>query len=273
MLIAVDTGGTKTLVATFASDGTIGEQIRFPTPKAQHEYINQLQATIKQLLGRKKPTAIIVALPSMIIDGVAIWCPNIGWKDFDIREPLAIHFPKVPVLVENDANLGGLGETRMMSPIPASSLYVTISTGIGTGFTTDGHIDSSLRQSEGGQMLIEFDGVTRAWESFASGSAINRTYNKFAHDIHSKRTWNQIADRMSRGFLTIIPLVQPEIVIIGGSIGTYYDRYDTQLRNILREKLPGNIPLPIFRQALNPEQAVIYGCYYYAIDEIPDLAS
>lgn len=270
MLIAVDTGGTKTLVATFAADGTINEQVRFPTPTAQHEYINQLQATIKHLIGNRKLTAIVVALPSMIKDGVAVWCPNIGWKDFDIRVPLAIYFPKVPVLIENDANLGGLGETRMMSPNPTSSLYVTISTGIGTGFIKHGHIDNSLRLSEGGQMMIEFDGKIRNWESFASGRAINRTYNKFAHDITSKRTWNQIADRISRGFLVIIPLVQPEMIIIGGSIGTYYERYGVHLGNLLREKLPRHIACPVFRQALNPELAVIYGCYYYALDELAD---
>ena len=48
-----------------------------------------------------------------------------------------------PVLLENDANLAGLGETRQLKKIPAQSLYVTISTGIGSGIITDGHIDAS----------------------------------------------------------------------------------------------------------------------------------
>jgi len=76
------------------------------------------------------------------------------------------------------------------------------------------------------------------------------------------------ADRISRGFLAVIPILQPDIVIIGGSIGTYFDQFDKQLQNILKEKLPSHIPCPKFVQAKYPELAVIYGCYYYAIDSL-----
>src|SRR5690606_25422172 len=139
---------------------------------------------------------------------------------------------KAPVLIENDANLAGLAEARMLDPTPVSSLYVTISTGIGTGVITNGHIDPGLRLSEGGRALIEYDGSVREWESFASGKAIYTIYGKFARDITNKRHWDQIADRISRGFLAAIPLIQPDVIIIGGSIGTYFQRYGKQLEAI-----------------------------------------
>jgi glucokinase len=152
--------------------------------------------------------------------------------------------------------------------MPLSSLYVTISTGIGTGITTNGVIDPGLRLSEGGRMLVEFDGMVHEWDSFASGQAIHKAYGQYAKDIHSKHIWDQIADRISRGFLAAIPLLQPEVVIIGGSIGTYFDQYAPKLEAILREHLPSHIPYPQFLPAKHPEQAVIYGCYYYAIDTL-----
>lgn len=273
MLIAVDTGGTKTLVAGFARDGKIATQVKFPTPKSTVEYIDQLQRAIKEVAEPHLPKVIVVGLPGIVTEGVAVWCNHLGWRNFDVRSPLAKHFPGVPVLVENDANLAGLAETRVLKPIPISSLYVTISTGIGTGVITDGRIDPGLRHSEGGRALVEFDGVVREWESFAAGSAIYKAFGKYARDISDRRTWNQIADRISRGFLAVVPIIQPDIIIIGGSIGTYFDQYGPQLQNILREKLPSHIPCPEFRQALHPEQAVIYGCYYYALDEIPHLSA
>ena len=143
---------------------------------------------------------------------------------------------------------------------------MTISTGIGTGIITNGQIDPGLRYSEGGRALVEFDGVVREWESFASGKAIYNTYGKYARDIHETRTWHQIADRISRGFLAVVPIIQPDVIIIGGSIGSYFDQYGEQLEAILQEKLPAHIPCPRFIQATHPEQAVIYGCYYYALD-------
>lgn len=75
---------------------------------------------------------------------------------------------------------------------------------------------------------------------------------------------------MSRGFLAVIPVIQPDVIIIGGSIGTYFDQYQAQLKGILKEKLPPHIPLPKLVQAKHPEQAVIYGCYYYALDVLAD---
>lgn len=270
MLVAVDTGGTKTLIAAFDRNGTIGQTIRFPTPASQDQYVTLLRETLQKNYGDKSVAAIVVALPGIIKDGVAIWCNNLGWKDFDAQKALSGVLGKTPVLIENDANLAGLAETRALDPMPISSLYVTISTGIGTGIITSGRIDPGLRYSEGGRTLVEFDGMIREWESFASGKAIYATYGKFARDITSKRHWNQIADRISRGFLAVIPIIQPDIIIIGGSIGTYFKRYGHQLEAILQEKLPPHIPCPRLIQAKHPEEAVIYGCYYYALDYLAD---
>lgn len=269
MLVTVDTGGTKTLVASFSEDGILGEQIKFPTPPNQQDYVELLRSTLQKQYGGRRVEAVVVALPGIIKDGIAVWCNNLKWSNFDIVKALDGVLGSTPILVENDANLAGLAETRILKPIPVSSLYVTVSTGIGTGVTTNGKIDPGLRLSEGGRSLVEFDGVVREWESFASGQSIHITYGKYASEIHDKRTWDQIADRISRGFLAIIPLVQPNVVIIGGSIGTYFDQYASRLEAILREKLPPHIPCPEFKQAQHPEQAVIYGCYYYALDSLP----
>lgn len=264
MFIAVDTGASKTLIALVTKSGKITARTKFPTPRNTNEYVTNVQNAITELIGTDTPDVIIVALPGVIRHGIAVECPNLGWKNFNIRPPLAARFPSTPILIENDANLAGLGETHALRPMPRFTLYVTVSTGIGTGFTTDGEIDPSLRLSEGGSITVEYDGIPRRWETFAAGSAIYKAYGKYARDIKSKHVWNDVADRISRGFLAIIPLTQPDVIIIGGSIGTYFDRYGEQLEKILHEKLPSHIARPPIRQAKHPEEAVIYGCYYHA---------
>lgn len=267
MILAIDTGGTKTLIALITERGEIKNRLRFPTPSSTVDYVKTLKETVAQNFKSHSISQVVVALPGIIDDnGVARWCNNLGWRDFDAAKELAGICGDAPVHIENDANLGGLGEARRVSPIPKSALYVTVSTGIGTGIISDGHIDPALSKSEGGRMLVEFDGLVREWESFASGRAIHDAYGKFARDIHSRRAWNQIADRISRGFLAVIPLVQPDVIIIGGSIGTYFGRFAPQLESLLIEKLPPHIPCPPIEQAADPEEAVIYGCYYYARD-------
>jgi glucokinase len=267
MIIAVDTGGTKTLVTSFDKDGILGPRIKFETPNDQAEYAKTLRNIITENYSDKQVEAIVIGTPGTIKNGVIIWGGgNLDWDNFDVTSALAGVLSEVPIFVENDAKLAGLSETRFLKTVPAQSLYVTVSTGIGTGIIIDGHINPALRNSEGGHAMVEYDGVVRVWESFASGKAIYNTYGKYAHDITDEQTWNQIADRISRGFLAAIPILQPDIIIIGGSIGTYFDKFGEQLQNILREKLPRHIPCPPFVQAKYPELAVIYGCYYYALD-------
>jgi glucokinase len=268
MLVTVDTGGTKTLITQFGHNGRIGEVIKFPTPAKQDDYVRLLRDTLQKHYGTETVEAVVVALPGIVKEGVAVWCNNLKWKNFDARAGLSGVLGNAPVFIENDANLAGLAETRILKPIPVSSLYVTVSTGIGTGVITNGRIDPGLRYSEGGRALVEFDGMVREWESFASGKAIHAAYGKYARDITSERVWKQIADRISRGFLAMIPIIQPDVIIIGGSIGTYFEKYGYQLQALLKEKLPAHITCPQVVQAKHPEQAVIYGCYYYAIDQL-----
>ncbi len=266
MIVTVDTGGTKTLIAQFGPDGQVGESIKFPTPKDQTEYVKMVRKTLHENFANHTVEAIVLGIPGIIKDGIALWCNQLEWKDFDVVAAFSGTLGAAPILVENDANLGGLGEARLLDPIPTSVLYVTISTGIGTGIITNGRIDPGLRLSEGGQMLVEFEGKVRQWESFASGQAILAAYGQYARDITDPAIWEGIADRISRGFLDVIPLAQPDVVIIGGSMGTHFAKYGTLLEKDLKAKLPPHIPCPRFVAAKHPEEAVIYGCYYYAVD-------
>jgi predicted NBD/HSP70 family sugar kinase len=270
MIIAVDTGGTKTLIAGYTETGQITTEFKFPTPPKTKDYVETLTTHLTALFSPDDVDMIVIALPGIVKDGIAVWCNNLKWKNFNVAEELKGVLGGAPIYVENDANLAGLAEARQQDPVPVSSLYVTISTGIGSGVITNGKIDPGLRHSEAGRSLVEFDGLVREWESFASGKAIYATYGKYARDIKSKRTWHAIADRISRGFLALIPTIQPDQIVIGGSIGTYFEKYHHDLAGILKEKLPDHIPLPKLLQAQHPEQAVIYGCYYYAIDLVTD---
>jgi len=267
MLVAVDTGGTKTLIAGFDHDGNIvGEMEKFPTPRDPNEYVSVVRKKLQDMFGSQDVEALVIGLPGIVKDGVAIWCSNLGWRDFEAEKEFTGLFKDAPVLIENDANLAGLAETRLIDPLPVSALYVTISTGIGTGVITNGHIDPGLRHSEAGHALVDFEGEVREWESFASGRAIYQVYGAYGHEITDQAAWQEIAERISRGFLAVIPTLQPDVVIIGGSMGTHFDKYSRQLDAILRKGLPPHMLYPHFKQAEHPEKAVIYGCYYYAVD-------
>lgn len=267
MIVTVDTGGTKTLVAAFGKDGTPKHEHRFETPQNPHRYLDLLEQAIAISYDVKKIKAISVGVPGVVNDGVIEWCGHLPWKQFKLKKALEERFKK-PVFIENDANLAGLGEVAALTHVPRLALYVTISTGIGTGIILSGRLAPELSASEGGHVLIEYDGRLRTWESFASGSAIKQTHGKYAFEIDDERTWELIAHNIARGLLTIIPLLQPDDIIIGGSIGTHYRRYHDTVKALLKERLPEHIVRPTLHKAAHPQEAVIYGCYHHAVHQL-----
>ena len=275
MLIAIDTGGTKTIITGFTRAGKPDGEHRFPTPRDTDDYIGTLSELIHEhyMLKGRAIDAIVIGVPGPVRNNVVSHCVNLGWKNFDIAGRLSILVGNVPIWLENDANLAGLSETVRLDTEPRNSLYVTISTGIGTGIISGGRIDPNMSLSEGGHMLLEHEGKLQLWQRFASGKAITEKYGKYARDITSERTWNQIADNIAVGFLALLPVVAPDIVIIGGSIGTHFNRYKDRLRATLKTKLPEAVDLPTFRQAKYPEEAVIYGCYYHGIQKLTEQPS
>ena len=269
MIITIDTGGTKTLVASFDVSGNPTNKVKFPTPQDPKEYTNKLNQTLKENFSNQSIEKIVVAIPGTLDkNNTIIWCPNLPqWKGFNISNKIDGVFKSIPILVENDAKLAGLYEAKILNPIPENLLYVTISTGIGTGIITNGHIDHELRDSEGGRSLIEFEGKIQEWQNFASGKSFHETFNQYMSEIVDDNILQQIAKRISLGFLMLIPTLQPDIVVIGGSVGTYFYKIKDKLLAIFEKELPPHIPCPKFISAKNSEEAVIYGCYYYALEE------
>jgi glucokinase len=265
MIIAVDTGATKTLVTSFVHNKKSSKNHRFLTPRNIRVYIDTLSQILTSQYDLKEVSAISIGSTGLIEKDTILSCANLGWKNFTLVDSLRKKLDtRVPIFLENDANLAGLAEINALPLSPKIGLYVTISTGIGTGIVINNIIDPLLRRSEGGQNVLEFDGILQTWESFSSGRAIYETYGKYAHDIQDEHIWELIADKISRGFLSIIPLLQPNAIVIGGSIGTYFSQYEKNLKAILQENIKQSITLPFITQAKHPEEAVIYGCNIYA---------
>lgn len=265
MIVAIDTGGTKTLVAAFDANGKVVRQAKFPTPKDLTEYLAVLTTTIREVLAGSTPTCLSVALPGLIENGVMTWAGNLTWRGVNIASLLAKDF-NCSVIVDNDANLAGLAEARALAKIPKVCLYVTVSTGVGTGVIVNGQLSPHFSSVEGGHMVLEHDGVLRTWESFASGSAIYRTYGKLASEIKSKRTWHVIARNIATGLVALCPVIRPDVIVIGGGVGTHFEKFQHDLVGTMKESLGEQWMPRIIKQAEHPETAVIYGCYYHALD-------
>lgn len=271
MFVGVDIGGSKTLLAVLDDNGVIIEKTKVPTNPDYNTFIDQL-SDMAAALTNHDFLAAGIAIPGKVNrqTGHGISFGNLPWKDIPMQADAERIF-HCPAIVENDANLAGLSEA-MLVPEYQKVLYVTISTGIGTGIITNRHIDPLYADSEGGQMLLEYHGKYVPWESFASGHAIVERFGKKAAEISDPEIWKRIAHDLAIGLIDLIAMVEPQIIIIGGSVGVYFERYEKPLLAELKRYETPLVPLPAIHQAVRPEEAVLYGCYDLAKEHYGSIA-
>lgn len=263
MYVGIDIGGTKTLVAALDAHGVIKERVKFPTPKDYGEFLKELKATIDGF-EHKSFRAGGLAAPGRIDrkHGQIMELGNL--KSWGEHIPIQGDVEQIcgcPIIMENDAKLGGLSEAMLLKGKYDKVLYVTVSTGIGIALVVDCIIDDNIGDGGGKAILLEHDGKLMPWEKFASGHAIVERYGKKAMDITDEKTWKAITRDLSLGLIELIAITQPDVIVIGGSVGTYFDRYGELLdKSLQRFHLPlATIPPVVGAQ--RAEEAVVYGCY------------
>lgn len=259
MYLGVDIGGTKTCVATIDENTNITEKLRFATPQNYDEFLAELAKTVAALT-TKTFTAAGVGVPGRLDreQGIVIGLGNLPWQNKPIRDDIQ-KLVNCPVVIENDANLAALSEA-MLHKDAETVLYLTISTGIGSGVVYRQQLEPMMLDSEGGHIMFPYEGKVQDWEAFASGKAI---YERFgmAADINDPATWQDIIERWALGFHAHMALVQPDLIIIGGSIGTHFAKYGELLKVELQKYNEVLVPTPPIVQAQRPEEAVLFGCY------------
>lgn len=269
MIIAVDIGGTKTLVALATDDGKLIKKVKFLSVKNYQNYIKILGKNITEVIGSNKISIVAIGCPGLVdrSQGTMKKIPNLDWVDKPLVKDVTKFVNRTTkVIIENDANLAGLSEAHLLDKNNLKVMYITFSTGIGTGFIDNGVLVPELLDSEGGHMLFEHNGQIMDWESFTAGRAIVEKYGKMAADLDDSKAWAEIAQNMAIGIVDNCAVFPADIVIIGGGVGTYYAKYAKQLNEAVKcliDKAP-MIKTPNIIGAKHAEGAVIRGCIILA---------
>lgn len=264
--MAVDIGATKTLLAAFTEAGKLDKEFKFPTPKTYPAFLKQIQRTFKAEFNQFDFRVAVCAAPGRLDlqKGIGLRFGNLPWKNVALKNDLTEIF-KCPVQIGNDTKLAGLSEARLLHGQYSKVLYLTVSTGVGDALVVNGEIDGGMSNSEGGQMLMLHDDKLQRWEDFASGHALVNKYGRNASDIDDPVIWQEFSDGLAQGLAQLLAVIQPEVVVIGGGVGSHFEKYQHYLMDALNTKYKTKlVDVPPIIKAHRPEEAVIYGCYEIA---------
>ncbi|HEY3240037.1 MAG TPA: ROK family protein [Acidimicrobiia bacterium] len=191
LTIGVDLGGTKVLGVVADGAGAVVAETLRPSGDGAEAVLAGLAAVVAELaVAVPAAEAVGVGVAGMVdYEGVVRYAPNIpGIEGLEVATRLE-KACRLPVAVDNDANVAALGEVLHGAARGHSEvLLVTLGTGIGGGIVTAGRL---LRGGHGyaaeiGHFTIDPDGppcscgVRGHWESFASGSALGRMGREWA---------------------------------------------------------------------------------------------
>jgi len=183
--IAVDIGGTRMRAASYTSDNLTPIKVnRIKTRKKNSTPLKRLESLITSVWPEEAEVAGIgIAVPGPVnsATGVIEKAPNIPeLSGLPIASNMQAAF-NVPAFLGNDANLAALGEWKFGAGRGHHHIvYLTISTGIGSGVIIDDQLLSGARgfASELGHTMLLPDGplcscgVRGHLEGLASGTAI-----------------------------------------------------------------------------------------------------
>lgn len=258
--IVSDIGGTQLRVAAFnTADLTLVESKKIPTQGEGLTPTQRLINLIQEICVGHTIHSIAIAAPGYLDPekGIIYEAPNIpGWINLPLRQQLYDVF-NVPVYLGNDANMAALGEWKFGAGIRHSNLlYLTISTGIGSGVIIDNHLllGQNGLAAEFGHVTIDPNGPLCGCghpghvEAFASGTAITKyVREQLAHGRESilKITDNPIGKDISQAaqqgdplameafqragkylgiaIANFLHMLNPSIVILGGGVTQAWD--------------------------------------------------
>jgi glucokinase len=289
-VIGVDLGGTNIVVGVLPLNGGDGQVLALLEARTEavrgakfvvDRIIHMVEASIADVLSghggeRSDFAGIGIGSPGPLNrkTGTIINTPNLGWRNFPLRDLIA-NSVGLPAALDNDANCATYGEWWLGAGKEVDSLVgFTLGTGIGGGIVLNGEIFHGASDAAGEMGHMTLDSTGRkckcgnygCLEAYASGPAIalravegieagaetvlpdlvnGRLEDITAAtvyegavlgDAYSNEVMKETAKFLGTGIANIVNILNPEMVVIAGGVTRAGDHLFVPLRAEVRRR-------------------------------------
>ncbi len=244
-VLGVDLGGTN-MRSGRVVEGKVEQISKNGVPQTDHdqEIIDLLIETMEQTFD-EHIRAIGVGVPSLLDRkaGIVYTVQNIpSWKEVRLKEILERHF-RVPVWIDNDANCFALGE-RIFGAGKDYEDFVglCIGTGLGCGIIKNGKLipDANACSGEFGSLFY----LESIVEDYCGGRFFVNHYHENGSNMYKRakngdtealEAFGQYGHHLGKAIQMILFSVDPEAIIMGGSIAGSYEFFAESMHQTLSE--------------------------------------
>jgi len=301
--VGVDIGGTKALAVRL--DGT---QVVDESTFSIERTTGTMDAIVRSIgsVHTSSVEAIGVGIAGLVrpIDGTLVWGPHVPGTNLDVRAAVSDQF-NAPVYVDNDANTAAFAEIRVGAGAGYENvLFVTLGTGIGGAVVIGGSLyrgggfagEWGHVQVDGNGLLCDC-GKRGCWETLASGPALVRLATQVvstnpdsslarildpaditgetvvaaadAGDETARALVTEVGKSLGQGLAGLVAIFDPELIVIGGGLGSVGESIVGPARRVLADALHGGrlrVPPAVQVASLGPSTGAV-GAALLAVEE------
>ena len=215
-------------------------------------------------------------LPGQIdsINGIVRLLPNIpSWVEVPLAKIVQSEF-NIPVKLDNDVRVATLGELNFGAGKGCKNLIcLTVGTGVGSGIVLNGQLvrGASMTAGEIGHVIVESHngeicgcGATGCLEAYASGPSVVKMANEYIAggkstkykeiaagseitpyivyeaakqgDAVAKRIFTIVGEYLGVALVSVVNLLNPEKIIVGGGVGQAGDLILDPIREAIKKR-------------------------------------
>jgi glucokinase len=287
-VIGVDLGGTNIVVGAMPVDGSREYGVRSEPTRSDlgaDSVVERIGRMIDDVIAatetetgaaRRDFLGVGIGAPGPLDRerGIVIVTPNLGWRDFPLRDRISARV-KLPATLDNDANCATVGEWWRGAAVGARNVVgMTIGTGIGGGLILEGQLyhGSSDVAGEVGHTTIDPTGRRckcgnyGCLEAYASGPAIAQRATEALAGGEASLLRELVQDDMSRmtarlvydaatlgdplavevvretarflgtGVANLLNIFNPDVVVLAGGVAAAGDALFEPLRAEVRRR-------------------------------------
>lgn len=256
MRIGVDLGGTKIEAIALGDDGSVLARRRIDAPRGHYEAT--LTAIVELVIGLEREThlqgSVGIGTPGAIspASGVLKNSNSVWLNGRPLRQDLETRLAR-PVRLANDADCFALSEAMDGAAAGANIVFgVIIGTGTGGGIVANGRVlnGPNAIAGEWGHNPMPWPrrgelpgppcycGKRGCIETFLSGPGLSREHFLMTrrrlsareiaerHDRDTEATLLVYADRLARALASVINIIDPDVVVLGGGVSNIPLLYD-----------------------------------------------
>jgi len=278
VIIGVDIGGTNTVIGMFDNDLALIKKISIHSKelsiKNPHHFIQSLAFEISRFVGQKNIACVGVAVPGKVNGelGIVELATNLVWENVALETGLS-DILQVPVRIEHDVRSFTVGEAMKGAGVGYKNIVcLTIGTGMAVGTIVNGLLiaGADFLAGELGHDTVQGHtqqcacGKIGCLETIVSAPGIARLAAKAvssnnetllqqvkgeitAFDVYeasvkgdavAKGIFDFVGTTLGQKLATVVYLLNPEVIIIGGGVAAAGEFILNPIRKTLETECP-----------------------------------